>query len=416
MSDVRFLQQLFENFNVATASLKQAYANLETKFESINRELEIKNMELENTIAEKEEMKNYLQNILESLTNGVIVTDLEGKIQWVNKCTGIFAGVEETDVRGKHVSALFDVLSPENWEGILFSEYLKGGVGHKIKLNGRTMEIFSSPVAARNGKTLGNVFILRDITRIERLEEMEKRSEKFASMGEMAANIAHEIRNPLGSIELFASLLMKDLKEKRDRDRVAQIVTSVKNMDNKISNLLLFTKTKIPRLEVVNINEVLKEALFFAEQLASQGSISLDYNFEEGETCVVCDVEMMKQVFLNIILNGIQAMPDGGNLHIETKFSNVDKAIPNVTPFVEIIFKDNGIGISQENLPKIFDPFFSTKEGTSGLGLPIVHNIIDMHKGAIHVESGQGGGTVFTVLLPYKEKRNQDHVNIMTRR
>ena len=406
MSDVHFLQQSFENFNMATASLKQAYANLEKKFENINRELEIKNMELQNTIAEKEEMKNYLQNILESLTNGVIVTDLGGKIQRVNRCAGIFAGVEETDVRGKHVSALFDVLSPENWEGILFSEYLKGGVGHKIKLNGRTMEIFSSPVTARNGETLGNVFILRDITRIERLEEMEKRSEKFASMGEMAANIAHEIRNPLGSIELFASLLMKDLKEKRDRDRVAQIVSSVKNMDNKISNLLLFTKTKIPRLEVVNINEVLKETLFFAEQLASQGSISLDYTFEEGEARIVCDVEMMKQVFLNIILNGIQAMPDGGNLHIETKFSNVDKAIPNVTPFVEIMFKDNGSGISQENLPKIFDPFFSTKEGTSGLGLPIVHNIIDMHKGAIHVESCKSGGTVFTVLLPYKEKRN----------
>ena len=363
-------------------------------------------MELENTIGEKEEMKNYLQNILESLTNGVIVTDLEGKIQRVNRCACIFAGVEEAAVRGKHVSALFDLLSPENWEGILFSEYLKGGVGHKIKLNGRTMEIFSSPVTARNGETLGNVFILRDITRIERLEEMEKRSEKFASMGEMAANIAHEIRNPLGSIELFASLLMKDLKEKKDKDRVTQIVSSVKNMDNKISNLLLFTKTKTPRLEVVNINEVLKETLIFAEQLASQGSISLDYTFEEGEAHVACDVEMMKQVFLNIIFNGIQAMPDGGNLHIETKFSNVDKAIPNVTPFVEIMFKDSGIGIPQENLPKIFDPFFSTKEGTSGLGLPIVHNIIDMHNGAVHVESGQGGGTVFTVLLPYKEKRS----------
>jgi len=121
MSDVRFLQPLFENFNMATASLKQAYANLEKKFDNINRELEIKNMELQNTIAEKEEMKNYLQNILESLTNGVIVTDLEGKIQRVNRCAGIFAGVEETDVRGKHVSALFDVLSPENWEGILLS-------------------------------------------------------------------------------------------------------------------------------------------------------------------------------------------------------------------------------------------------------------------------------------------------------
>jgi PAS domain S-box-containing protein len=404
MTDVRFLQQLFEDFNASTASLKQAYANLEIKFENINRELEIKNMELENTIAEKEDMKNYLQNILESLTNGVIVTDLEGIIQRVNRCAAIFAGIEETDVRGKHVSALFDVLSPENWEGILFSEYLKGGVGHKIKLNGRTMEIFSSPVTARNGETLGNVFILRDITRIERLEEMEKRSEKFASMGEMAANIAHEIRNPLGSIELFSSLLMKDLKEKRDKDRVAQILSSVKSMDNKISNLLLFTKTRIPRLEVVNINELLKETLLFVEQLVSQGGISLDYTLED-EAHVVCDVEMMKQMFLNIIFNGIQAMPDGGNLHIETKFSNVDKAIPNVTPYVEIRFKDNGIGISQENLPKIFDPFFSTKEGTSGLGLPIVHNIIDLHKGAIHVESGKSEGTVFTVLLPYKEKR-----------
>lgn len=411
MSDFQFLQQSFENFNVATASLKQAYANLEKKFENINRELEIKNLELEKTITEKEEMKDYLQNILESLTNGVIVTDREEKIQRVNRCAGIFAEVEENNVQGKHISILFDNLSPENWKDIFFPEYSKGG-GHKIKLKGRTLEIFGSPVTARNGETLGNVFILRDITRIERLEDMAKRSEKFASMGEMAANIAHEIRNPLGSIELFASLLMKDLKEKKDRDRVAQIVTSVRNMDNKISNLLLFTETKVPHLECVNINEVLKETLFFAEQLASQGSISLDYNLAEGDAFVIGDAEMLKQVFLNIILNGIQAMPDGGNLYMETGFSDVDKAMPNVTPFLEIIFTDSGIGILEEDLPKIFDPFFSTREGTSGLGLAIVHNIIDMHRGAIHVERGKSGGTVFTVLLPLRDNKTDPMPNI----
>jgi PAS domain S-box-containing protein len=400
MSYFQFLQQSFENFNKATDSLKHAYANLEIKFENINRELEIKNLELKKTITEMEEMKNYLQNILESLTNGVIVTDTEGSIQQVNRCACIFTGVEEKNMKGKQISSLFDELSPKKWKDIFPLEYFMGEGAHKIKLNGRTLEIFGSAVTAKNGERLGGVFILRDITRIEMLEDMAKRSEKFASMGEMAANIAHEIRNPLGSIELFASLLMKDLKEKRDRDRVGQIVTSVKNMDNKISNLLLFTKTNAPRMECVNVHEVLKETLLFAEQLASTESISLGYHFTEGEPFVAGDVEMLKQVFLNIILNGMQAMPDGGNLYMETRFPDLDKAMPNGKPFLEIIFTDSGIGIPEENLPKIFDPFFSTREGTSGLGLAIVHNIIDMHRGAIHVDIGKGGGTVFSLLLP----------------
>jgi PAS domain S-box-containing protein len=405
MSYFQFLEQSFENFNKATDSLKSAYANLEVKFENINRELETKNVELKKTISEMEEMKNYLQNILESLTNGVIVTDTEGSIQQVNRCACIFTGVEEKNIQGKHICSLLDELSPEKRQDVPFPEYFIEEGTRKIKLKGRILEIFGSVVTAKNGEKLGNVFILRDITRIERLEDMAKRSEKFTAMGEMAANIAHEIRNPLGSIELFASLLMKDLKEKKDRDRVGQIVTSVKNMDNKISNLLLFTKTNAPRMECVNVHEVLKETLLFAEQLASPESISLCYHFTEGEPFVEGDVEMLKQVFLNIILNGMQAMPDGGNLRMETRYSDFGKAMPNGKPFLEITFTDDGIGIPEENLPKIFDPFFSTREGTSGLGLAIVHNIIDMHKGAIHVDSGKGGGTVFSLLLPLMDRK-----------
>jgi signal transduction histidine kinase len=171
-------------------------------------------------------------------------------------------------------------------------------------------------------------------------------------------------------------------------------------MDNKISNLLLFTKTHAPRMERINVHEVLRETLLFAEQLASSDSIALGYHFTERDPFIAGDAEMLKQVFLNILLNGMQAMPDGGNLYLETRFPDVDKAISNSTRFVEILFTDSGIGIPEDNLSKIFDPFFSTKEGTSGLGLAIVHNIIDMHRGAIQVDSVQGRGTVFSLLLP----------------
>jgi PAS domain S-box-containing protein len=406
MSDLQGLQQSFENFNKATDSLRNAYANLEIKFENINRELEIKNLELKKTVAEMEEMKNYLQNILESLTNGVIVTDTQGRIQQVNRCACLFTGVEERSMRGTQIISLFEEISPEKRKDVFPPEYFMEEGAHKIKLKGRILEIFGSALSAKNGERLGSVFILRDITRIERLEDMAKRSEKFASMGEMAANIAHEIRNPLGSIELFASLLLKDLKEKKDRDRVGQIVTSVKNMDNKISNLLLFTKTNAPHMECINVHEVLRETLLFAEQLVSPESISLGYHFTEGDPFIVGDVEMLKQVFLNIILNGMQAMPEGGSLYLDTKYSDLDRGNPNGKSFLEIVFTDSGIGIPEENLPKIFDPFFSTREGTSGLGLAIVHNIIDLHRGAIHVDSSESGGTVFSLLLPLMGAEN----------
>ena len=400
MNDLEVLQQSFDNFTKATASLQQAYANLEQKFASINRELEIKNLELEALIDAKEDMKNYLQSILESLTNGVIVTDLAGNIETVNRCAGIFTAVTEEEVRGKHISLLFEDITPAMWQDVFFSGYFQGEAGHKIKLQGRTLEIFGSPVNSRGGQTLGTVFILRDISRIDKLEDMAKRTEKFASMGEMAANIAHEIRNPLGSIELFASLLMKDLGEERDRDRVAKIITSVKNMDNKISNLLLFTKTNQPRSECVNIHALLTETLAFSEPLAKQGNITLSFIPVEQEVTVPGDGEMLKQVFLNLTLNAFQAMPEGGRLDISTRITASGQPRAGVNPFLEILFADNGVGIPEENLPKIFDPFVSTREGTSGLGLAIVHNILDMHKGAIHVERGRSAGTLFTILLP----------------
>jgi PAS domain S-box-containing protein len=399
MENITLLRQSFESFNKATADLQRAYARLEERFANLNKELEEKNIQLLKTVAEKEETKNYLQNILESLINGVIVTDLQGRIQTINQCAEIFVSVCQTNVIGQHISILFEDMAVNDWREINLAEYFKGESGQKVKINGRTLEIFCSPFKSPSGAVIGSVFVLRDITRIEKLEDMAKRTEKFAAMGEMAANIAHEIRNPLGSIELFASLLLKNLPQKKDRERVIQIISSVKNVDNKISNLLMFTRKQSPKMKKIDLHVILSEVLDFSRQIMEQGDIAVSMKYADSSACIEGDAEMIKQIFLNIILNAQQAMPDGGMLRIESIILS-NSIVPDEAPVIEISFQDTGSGIPAENLSRIFDPFFSTKEGGSGLGLAIVHNIVSQHHGSVSVENSPPGGAIVSISLP----------------
>ncbi|HYA15752.1 MAG TPA: ATP-binding protein [Syntrophales bacterium] len=397
-SQYLFLQKSFNEFNQATTRLQKAFTNLEIKFEQINKELELKNEELKQTIEEKEKVKNYLRNILESLTTGVVVTDLDGKITTINRCAETFWGISQDQAEGKDIKFLFTDLNIADWK-IFHTDYSpdKGG---KINIKDKIIEIFVSPMRSEQGEIIGTVFILRDVTRIEKLEEMAKRTEKLAAMGEMAANIAHEIRNPLGSIELFASLLMKDIKDKNYQSRLSNIITSVKNMDNKISNLLLFTTQKNPIMRNINLHRIMKEVLLFSDPIIKQEGISLSVTYSDVEPYVRGDAELLKQVFLNILLNSIQAMADGGSLRIETIVSHEREVVSTSNRNVEVRISDTGVGIPRENLKKIFDPFFSTRERGSGLGLAIVHNIVHVHNGTIDVESKEKEGTIFSILLP----------------
>jgi PAS domain S-box-containing protein len=392
-----FLQKSFNEFNQATERLQNSFVNLELKFQEINRELELRNEELKRTIAEKEEVKSYLRNILESLTTGVVVTDLTGRITTLNKWAETFFNISQNQVTGKHIRVLFGDLNDLDRNAFSYADHFTD-TGKKVNMRDRIIEIFASPMKAEEGEIIGTVFILRDITRVEKLEEMAKRTEKLLAMGEMAANIAHEIRNPLGSIELFASLLMKDMKDKRHQGRLSHIITSVKNMDNKISNLLLFTTQKHPMMRKVNLHRIVKEVLRFSDPIIKQEDISLSVKYSGIEPCVRGDAEMLKQVFLNILLNAIQAMTDGGCLGIETVVSPL--RLEDGVRSVEVRISDTGVGITRDNLKKIFDPFFSTRERGSGLGLAIVHNIVHAHSGSIDVESREREGTVFSITLP----------------
>jgi PAS domain S-box-containing protein len=399
LSNVTTLKRSFEDFNQVTRKLQEAFASLELKFEGINRELEDKNIRLEKAVEEKERVRNHLQSILESLTTGVLVTDRDGRITMMNPAAELFYGVTQREMAGKPVGQLFQGVPsksarPGRRKGTI------GGPGRKIRVRGRTIEVLDAAIRTAGGDVIGSVYILRDVTAVEKLEEMTKRAEKLAALEELAANVAHEIRNPLGSIELFASLLMKDLRDRKNRERASQIVAAVRNVDNKISNLLLFTKKREPLMKEVDLHGVLEEVITFCEEIVAHEGVSLSAKYARGAAHVRGDAEMLKQVLLNIILNAFQAMPCGGALEIETRLIGGGELHPVESPFVEIRFADTGVGIPAEHLAKIFDPFFSTREKGSGLGLAIVHSIIDMHGGAIDVETREGGGTLFSIMLP----------------
>ncbi|MGE5790226.1 MAG: two-component system sensor histidine kinase NtrB, partial [Syntrophaceae bacterium] len=303
----------------------------------------------------------------------------------------LFRGAEEMD-RGRPGNAP--------------SRYLQGK--RKIRLGDSILEVLTSPVKTRDGNSLGTVHILLDVTRVEKLEEMAKRTEKFAALGEMAANIAHEVRNPLGSIALSASLLLKGLADEKNRDRAARIIHSVRNVDNKIANLLLFTRKPEPLFRDLRIHDILQDILRFSAEILDKEGIRLSVNLAGGDPMVRADGELLKQVFLNIILNAVQAMQGGGEFTIETLLHNDPALMPGMERTIELRFADTGSGIAEEDRRRIFDPFFSTREKGSGLGLAIVHNIMDLHRGTVDVEQGEKGGSVFTVLLPLVDEHDRE--------
>jgi signal transduction histidine kinase len=235
--------------------------------------------------------------------------------------------------------------------------------------------------------------------RMKKVQEQANRAGRLAAMGEMSVKIAHEIRNPLGSIELFASSLQKELEDNAELKPLCEhICSGVKRINNIISNLLLFIRPEqTPEMLVLDIHESLKDSLFFAEHLIHINTgIEVVANFADRPLRIYGDPQLLSQVSLNLILNALQAMPDGGRLTIST--DTCDDVHGN--EMTEIRFADTGCGIPPENLSKIFDPFFTTKKKGMGLGLAIVHHITETHGGTIDINSSPMQGTECIVSLP----------------
>ncbi len=395
VAEISLLTQTIDSFNNAAGSIARQYRSLESRVKELDIELK--------------EQNDFLNNILESIKTGIIVLDHNGYITTLNYAAEKITGFASEKVKGEKFDILFDsgfirgIDLDQNTLNAL-TETLE--IETEFKKNNKEIVNISlsiAPVLQSGNRPTWIVMTMQDITGMKRLEREASRTDRLQAMGEMAVKIAHEVRNPLGSIKLFADILNKELQALPELKALPDyILSGVQSIDSIISNLLLFVKPQqSPDFKRIDMHDVLNGSLFFSGHLIKHDdSIKIETEYYNAPVMVRGDAELLKQVALNLILNAIQAMPDGGKLRIATgiiKNSRTRDAI------AEIKFTDTGTGISRDIMTKIFDPFFTTKKDGTGLGLAIVHNILKAHDAGIDVSSS-GKGTECTIRIPLDTK------------
>ena len=355
------------------------------------------------SIREKDQGISHLQafheNIVRSISSGVFTTDDEGRITSFNPAAQEATGYGLEQVQGRPWREVFAWHSHQQDEDVSdnmrFEVECKRSDGNRLVL-GMTL----APLHERGEKT-GLVGVFKDLTQIRDLEEEMRRKEWLASLGEMSAGMAHEIRNPLGALAGAMQMLRKDLQADDTNQRLMDIaVREATRLDAIITEFLQYARPPALNLAEYDLNKVLAETLDLVQHEAqSRMNITIAAAPCAGFLPAQVDQDQMKQVFWNLAVNAFDAMPKGGRLTIVTGCRKIDVA-GRKAEVVEVSFQDTGEGIPRKNLDKIFLPFFTTKKRGSGLGLAAVHRIVDLHGGWIKVESREGQGTRFGVCLP----------------
>jgi len=402
-AEANLLLEAFQTFTKASDSLESAFQQLQARAQRLSEELEARNRELKKSLREKAEAQKYLKTILERLPCGVLVLDTRGNATLCNPVAGELLGEP-----GVGTSRRFTVSRPLRNRSL--REHLTSSVarvpGKETEVpieSGRGTSICAlsgTPLTNASGKACGTLYIIRDITEIKALEEQSKRSERLSAMGEMAVELAHEIRNPLGGIELFASLLERELPSGSDTGRWAEnILIGSRSLNNIVSNMLHFANPLAPTFGQVDLHQVVREIVGFMEPIMSQREVQVLERLDACDPNITGDRELLKQMILNLVHNAMQAMPSRGSLTVSSRDLSATPGVAS-SEGLEFSIQDTGLGIPPENIDRIFDPFFTTNRNGTGLGLSVVHQIVDRHSGVIAVTSEVNRGTAFTISFP----------------
>lgn len=380
------LTRAFRDFDQAATVLQQSYDALTTRLQQMDLELAQTNASLREHLRETEDMRAHVTAVLESLDTGVIVADSQDIVVRCNHSTELLLGVPQAELRGRRASAVLEEIRKDHGE---YPLVLPSGV---------TIALSQTDLTDETGNLIGKLVLIHDVTRIRQLEDRLQRRNRLEAMGQMVGSIAHEIRNPLGSVELFASMLRKDLREQPQlRSYAEHISMAVQSMDRLLSNLLVYTRPDCSRRGWHDTEFLIREVLTLASHAIPPDSVEVRCQVHPLVPRLWCDGAKMKQVLLNLVLNAVQAMPEGGTLTLAAC-----PAPPQLqeSPAIQLTVSDTGTGIPAELQSRVFDPFFTTKDQGTGLGLAIVHALIEAHHGRIDVESHPGHGTSFLITLP----------------
>jgi PAS domain S-box-containing protein len=361
---------------------------------------------LEEKIAEFERLKEFNENIVESINVGIIAIDLDDRIESWNAQMEAMYALSRAEAIGQPLSTVFPAEFIEALEGFRSDQ----GVHNLYKFRfttragePRTVNIAIAPLLSRDFVPVGRIVLVDDITERVALETQLAQADKLSSIGLLAAGVAHEINTPLAVIASYAQMLAKQLKGDARLGPVLDKITQQSFRAAEIANgLLNFSRTSTTEFRPTDLNQVIHDTLSLLEHQFKTAQILLDLDLADDLPPIHGNPGKLQQVFLNLLLNAKDAMPGGGRLRVVTL----------VNGHVEALISDSGSGIAPEHLKRIYDPFFTTKtlsgdkRGT-GLGLSVSYGIIQEHAGKIHVESAVGAGTTFHLEFPLM--RNSVH-------
>lgn len=373
---------------------------------------------LEQRAAEYQRLKDYNENIVESLHVGILAVDLDDRVESWNTQLELLFGISRTDAVGRKLEDLLPSSLVVEFE----SARADSGV-HSVyklavspsdfpeqfrpaadKLSGQhILNVAIAPLVAKDFEPIGRLIIVDDVTERVELEEQVLQADKLSSIGLLAAGVAHEVNTPLAVISSYTQMMAKQVAGDSVQERILdKITTQTFRASEIVNSLLSFSRTSSNEFGPVALDEALEETLSLAAPQLRKASVQVETAFEPGLPAVRGAGNRLQQVFLNLILNARDAMPEGGVLRVE-----VGRSAGSPNESVRIVVSDTGVGIPQEKLGKIFDPFFTTKAaaGGTGLGLAVSYGIIQEHGGSLSAENHPSGkGARFTIELPVVPK------------
>ena len=364
--------------------------------------------EVQNYLVRLAQEKGFLERIFDALQEGVIVTDIHGRIQFINAAAAQLFGVEPEEAFGR---PLDEKLRGLDWISLRSNQ---GTVSRDIEVfypQHRFLNFYVAPLHleqevpksdAMRSDLVGYVIILRDITEDRKMAEQTIESERLSALTLLAAGVAHEIGNPLNSLNIHLQLIERRLRKaslevKTEIGPLLEIAKSeIQRLDSIVHQFLRAIRPSSPHFESLDLNAILEESVTFLRPEIRDRDIIVELDLDPTLPQVKVDRDQMKQAFYNVIKNAFQAMKTGGILHIRSWQNEL---------YLSVSFTDTGGGISQEQMSKLFQPYFTTKSSGSGLGLLIVRRIVREHGGEIEIESNEGKGVLVTIHLPLGDKR-----------
>lgn len=354
---------------------------------------------------ELEDVKNFMESIIQSIGSGIIITGIHDTVTYINKAGERILGYSKDEVIGKS----FGIFSLREKQSIVHSllnnpddldTRKEGWMKRKDKGEFPVGFTINNHLSIR-GESIGKIVIFRDMTNVFKIQEEILRMDRLVSLGKLSSGIAHELRNPLAGIKTTAQALSEEMsKDDSRREYLNRITKEIDRLNDLLKTFFSFAKPQKLNLIECSVKDVINEIIpFLFKEIADQG-VRFVETYHPQLPKIKVDKNQMYQVFLNLFLNAIQAMPNGGELKIEvTPTVSYSQDGPSQN-FIKIVISDTGKGIPPNIIHRIFDPFFTTKSKGIGLGLSITYQIIKKHGGTIKVESKLEKGTSFIINLP----------------